>query len=213
MNFTVTRPNGFDLFCRTALSVLALIAVFLVFSPVGQARTLSNNLIRLHVLANSDSASDQELKLKVRDGVLSVCGELFSDCGSVEEAVSEYYRSRGIIESSVRSTLISEGCPDLDFDITLSREHYDTREYDGFALPCGDYLSLRILLGKAEGRNWWCVLFPPLCTESSLSVADRLSDAGVDDGASELATGGRYRVRFRIAEFFGSLCDFFSDRG
>ena len=155
--------------------------------------SLADGVIRLHVIANSDSEADQAAKLTARDRVLDTLTPLLAGCRSRGEAAR-------VIEAAI---------PALEADgvrVTLGEEYYPTRAYDGFALPAGRYLSLRVVLGAGEGHNWWCVVFPPLCTEA---LAEDASDAflSLDDGDAALITQQTpaYELRFRVLEWWGVL--------
>ena len=152
---------------------------------------LSAKLVRLHVIAASDSEADQAAKLRMRDEVLNILSPALSRCTTQAEAAA----------------LIREHTPELealgDVTITLTEEYYPTRHYDTFSLPAGDYLSLQIKMEEARGQNWWCVVFPPLCTEA---VAEPARDAfyALTDEETGLITGqsGSYVLRFRVVEWW-----------
>ncbi len=121
-----------------------------------------NKLIRFHVLANSDSPEDQELKLKVRDKVIDSMSEKFKESKSIEETrliVSENMESM----KQVALDEIKENGKDYDVEIKLEPYNFPTKSYGDFTLPAGEYEAVRVLIGKAKGQNWWCVMFPPLC--------------------------------------------------
>lgn len=126
------------------------------------AAKLPDRLIRLHVLAASDSASDQADKLAVRDAVLAAVAPALQDCRSRAEAVCRVQTLLPEVETAAQSTLRSLGSAE-GVTVTLSEEAYPVRSYDSFALPAGSYVSLRVAIGAGTGHNWWCVVFPPLC--------------------------------------------------
>jgi stage II sporulation protein R len=168
-----------------------------------QQQKLSSQLVRLHIIAESDSDEDQALKLKVRDSVLELLTPALEEAEGVADAQT-------IIEQrldelcEVAKKAMSEGGHVPKAEASLSVESYPTRMYDGFALPAGDYLSLRIILGEGKGHNWWCVVFPPLCMTA---VEDSETFTGLSEDASELivAEEGEYRLRFRVIELFELL--------
>ncbi len=157
-------------------------------------RSLSDELIRLHVVANSDSPEDQAEKLQLRDSVLGLLSPLLKDCGDQSTAVD--------IINSHRAELEALG----DVSVTLGPEYYPARQYSTFALPAGEYLSLRVTIGEGAGRNWWCVVFPPLCTEA---LAEDAEDAflSLDEQSAELIDGQGpvYDLRFRVVDLWGRL--------
>lgn len=157
-------------------------------------KDLSAKLVRLHVIAASDSAEDQAAKLRMRDEVLSILSPALADCATREEAAA----------------VIRAHTPELealgDVTVTLGEEYYPTRHYDGFSLPAGDYLSLQVRMEEALGQNWWCVVFPPLCTEAITEPAEDAFYALTDDETG-LITGenGGYVLRFRVVEWWNKL--------
>ncbi len=157
-------------------------------------RELAGGLVRLHVIANSDSEADQAAKLQMRDRVLTLLSPLLADCRDRDEAVNIILSHRRDIEALG------------DVSVALGTEYYPTRDYGSFSLPAGEYVSLRVILGAGQGRNWWCVIFPPLCTEA-LAEPDRDAFAALSDGSQDLiACSGRgYTVRFRVAEWWNAL--------
>lgn len=148
------------------LALLLSLAVRGVTGAVEIAST-TDKLIRLHVVANSDSEEDQELKLEVRDAVLGYVSELTGDCESKEEAVSEITSHIEEIAEAAESVLIGTG---LEVSVSYENVLVDKREYDDFTLPEGYYDALCVLIGEASGKNWWCVLYPSLCVSGAMSI-------------------------------------------
>ncbi|MBS7402570.1 MAG: stage II sporulation protein R [Oscillospiraceae bacterium] len=168
-----------------------------------QQQKLSGELVRLHVIAASDSDADQALKLRIRDRALMHLTPLLDRAQSVDDA-------RAVIESELPhlEKLANDEIAAAGFDYSaaaaLAPERYPTREYMGFALPAGSYLSLRITLGGGEGQNWWCVVFPPLCMTA---VEERESIATLSENSKKLifAEEEEYILKFRLIEFFESI--------
>ena len=123
---------------------------------------MRKSIVRLHILANSDSAEDQAVKLIVRDTLLDCGGELFSGKVNVDNATDILNREKEKLTSIVNNTLSEQGFG-YNAEIILVKEYFTTRVYENFTLPAGEYLALKVVLGKAEGHNWWCVMYPPLC--------------------------------------------------
>jgi stage II sporulation protein R len=123
---------------------------------------LASHVIRFHVLANSDSEEDQALKLEVRDAVIEEMHELLIDAQSIDETRIIINENMNMIEAIAREIIIENG-KDYDVTVELDNEFFPTRAYGDVVLPTGEYEALRILIGEAEGKNWWCVMFPPLC--------------------------------------------------
>ncbi len=152
--------------------LLAALFAYAACAALGQ-QTLADGLVRLHVIANSDSAADQQIKLRVRDRVLAVTEPLLDGADS-PEAVRQILRDnlQGITDAA-QAVLDAQGAP-YGLSAQLAGEYYPTRTYDTFALPAGEYTGLKIRLGAAQGKNWWCVVFPPLCTDAAEAPAGSL---------------------------------------
>ncbi|MBQ3099785.1 MAG: stage II sporulation protein R [Clostridia bacterium] len=189
-------------FCSLILAVI-LILPFLPLSGEGRVYT---DTIRLHVLANSDSDEDQSLKLKVRDRIIDTIAEMTDSVSSRSEAEAVIESKLSDVEALARETITDEGF-DYSVKAVLNEEYYPERSYDGIRLPEGNYLSLRILIGEGEGQNWWCVLYPPLCTSSS-EPQKELAQAGFTGEQIRLLCedeNPKYVVRFRILEFLHGI--------
>lgn len=176
---------------------LAVVCLCDLVLPGGEVKVYEN-LIRLHILAASDSDYDQALKLKVRDAILAAgVFEAAEDADGAEAMTAEAEQAALDIANRV---LYEEGAP-YGARIEYGLEVYPTREYEGIRLPAGEYRSLRIVLGEGEGQNWWCVLFPPLCLGAA---GDSLTAAGLTEGQTRVFKTGktRYRLRFKLLELF-----------
>ena len=168
---------------------------------------LAEQVLRLHVVANSDSERDQALKLLVRDKMLAQASGILdgvSDRQSAEQALAPHLDE---LVRSAEEVLAAEGCGDA-VTVALTDQWFPTKEYDGFSLPAGQYRALRVTIGEGQGRNWWCVVFPPLCLGS-------VTEEGVETVAGEalsedqvaLITGqdGGYVLKFRFIEWWNEL--------
>lgn len=182
------------------LSIIAL-TVVLGLLPIHGETSVYENVVRLHVLANSDSVEDQELKLKVRDAVLEKTQKLFSDCSSKTEAQNVLEESLELIEQTALNAIAENGY-DYTVSVLLGEEKYPTRNYESCCFPSGSYLSLRIMIGEARGQNWWCVLFPPLCLNAA-SEGQAFTQVGLTGEQYNIITQTekpKYKVRFKILE-------------
>ena len=192
-------------------TILVLVLTFTVaMLPTDKDAAIYDDTLRLHILANSDSEMDQAIKYEMRDRILEKYGEALDDAESFEDAEARIGSIIPEIESDVDAWLEEAGY-DYTSEVTLGVEWYNTREYEDFSLPKGYYTSLRVMLGEAEGQNWWCVMYPPLC----LDVATE--DAPFDDAVSGyskeeyiLISEKRYNVKFKMLEVFS---DAFSKNG
>ena len=178
-------------------ALLAALCVFFL-SGLWAGRTqseLAGGLVRLHVIANSDTDADQAAKLQMRDKVLGILSPLLAECRGREEAVDIILKQKPALEALG------------DVAVTLGTEYYPTREYGGFSLPAGEYLSLRVVMGAGAGRNWWCVVFPPLCTEALAEpVQDVFAPLSGQERTLIAGDGAGYTLRFRLVEWWGALC-------
>ena len=177
-------------------------AIFLAVIPTEAESAVYDDTIRLHILANSDSKEDQELKLKVRDAVLREFSDELNTQESKKMAEGKISLLLNDIEAFSENIIVSEGYS-YSVRASLGDEWYDTREYDGFTLPGGIYTSLRIIIGEGEGKNWWCVMFPPLCLDMATDQAEK-DDAikKYSDEEISLISGKGYRIKFKLLEMF-----------
>lgn len=198
----------------TVILILLVALMALSLLPIHGESEIYDTVVRLHVLANSDSEEDQALKLKVRDAVLEVTAPLLEDVDSRDEAESILNTHMSDIQAAAEAVVAAEGF-NQSVTVTLGMETYPTRTYESCAFPAGTYLSLRVCLGAAEGQNWWCVLFPPLCL-SAASAEKKISDeeAFVSVGLSKDQYGiitetenTKYKIRFKLLEIIEGWFD------
>ncbi len=195
--------------CKTILSTLLALAVamtLLYLLPVHGESEVYGKVIRLHVIANSDTEVDQALKLQVRDAVLSVTVPLLGDCSSREEAKAILEANKDAILDAAHGVIKKTGRQDavtLEFD----EEQYPERQYDTLCFPSGEYLSMRVSIGEAQGQNFWCCLYPPLCLESATVSSGQAEDAFISVGLTpdqyKIITETErpvYKARFKILE-------------
>ena len=170
---------------------------------------LSDKVLRLHVLANSDSAADQALKLKVRDSVLETASAILADCPDRETAEQRLSAALPEIEDAARARIAAEG-ETQTVTAELRPTVFPTREYEDFTLPAGEYLALRVVLGEGEGHNWWCVVFPPLCAETTSSLSQTAMAAGLTEEEVALITeSDGYQLKFKAVELWEKLMAYF----
>ncbi len=181
---------------------IALLILLTLF-PLAGAENLYDSVIRIHILANSDSPEDQELKLAVRDEILQYAEDNFPKSTSREVAEEALEAQLEEIATVAEQVLAGKGCPEK-VEVSLSEEYYPTREYEGLSLPQGQYLSLQVKIGSAEGQNWWCILFPPVCTRSAMAPEDALAEVGMNEEniKTVIGEGADYRYRFRCIELW-----------
>ena len=191
----------------SALIVTAAL-LFAGLMPGHGDEKIYDSVIRLHVLANSDAAEDQALKLAVRDAVLEVTVPLLEDCTDRAEAAALLESSMGDIQTAAERVIADAGRTD-SVALLLNEESYPEKNYDSFCFPSGTYLSLRVCIGEAAGQNWWCCLFPPLCLGAATVPADKAEDSFLQVGLTpdqykiitETDSPG-YKIRFKLLELF-----------
>ncbi len=183
---------------RFELSIILGLIFSLLLSFTGfdaSCSEIKREVLRLHVLANSDSDADQQLKLLVRETVLAQSEEVFSHSKNKSEAMLSAKNSLPKIVSAAQKTVYDNG---YRYTVTgeVSKSYFPTKEYDNFTLPAGYYDAVRIKIGKAEGKNWWCVLFPEVCLSASADLGETLSTTSTDT----VKNPQNYKVRFKVVE-------------
>ena len=187
-------------------SIILVAALLLPLLPLSGEGRVYTDTIRLHVIANSDSEEDQALKLRVRDAILDAIGHLVEGKSSRSEAEDAIRSNLDIITVLAKDEIALAGY-DYDVAVTLDKEQYPEREYNGVRLPAGGYLSLRVMIGEAAGQNWWCVLFPPLCT-SAAQPQEKLAEAGFTGEQIRVLCDDehpKYVLRFRFLELWDAI--------
>lgn len=187
-----------------------LTAVFLSniggFVRDGQALDgLRDGVVRLHILAESDSEKDQNLKLKVRDALLG--SDIFGGADSPENAEKTAVEKIGEIEEIAEKTLRENGCCS-DVSAEVTEMYFDEKVYGDITMPSGNYTALRVKIGSAEGHNWWCVMYPPLCIPCASGVEDDEAVEAVFFSEKEndiINNPQKYRVRFAVWDKLKSI--------
>ena len=190
------------------LALLLALAVTILWgtASLGQQEELGRKVIRLHVIANSDSPEDQALKLLVRDAVLERATEILEQSADMEQAEQALTAALPELTREARETLAAEGCAQ-PVQARLEPAEFPTKDYDGFSLPAGKYLALRVIIGQGAGQNWWCVVFPPLCTATACQWQDAGRAAGLEEDDLSLMAeeDAGYELRFRSVELWEML--------
>lgn len=169
---------------------------------------LRHNILRLHIIANSDTVADQELKIKIRDQILAETSDLFLNTYDLEAAKQKVGENLEEFEE-IANTVIEQNGFDYTAKAILDESYFDTRTYEDFTLPAGYYPSLIIKLGKAEGKNWWCVVFPSVCIPAA-SKGD-LSDSVKAEAANMAKQGSQYVMRFKTVEIYEKIKNFINE--
>ncbi len=168
---------------------------------------LRSNVLRLHIRANSNSDTDQSLKLKVRDAILEEAGELFDGETELSKAV-EIAESNLELLTQIAVNTIHENGFNYDARVYIGNSYFENREYNGFTLPAGVYRSLIIEIGEGKGENWWCVIFPSICLPAATD-AD-LSDSTSKESSQIAKSPKKYIMRFKTVEIYEEIKQFFS---
>ncbi len=192
---------------RLTASFLMAAAILSVL-PVSGEHRIYEDVLRLHVIAESDEDDDQALKLKVRDAVLDCVSGVAADCTSFDEANDRIGAMLAEIQSAADACVRDNGgC--CGVTVELSPEKYPRRDYGASCLPAGVYQSLRVTLGEGAGKNWWCVLFPTVCIRFAEGAADESAyiAAGFTPEEYRIITGdsGGWKIKFRILEILSDV--------
>ena len=172
----------------------------------GQCEDVSERVLRLHVIAASDSTQDQAIKLKVRDAILAQTTGMLDGVLNTALAESMLREALPQIEEVAKKELLRNGVTD-DVHVELCDSYFSTREYETFTLPAGEYRALRVIIGEGKGQNWWCVVFPPLCLSSVCEQG--FSDVLTEEETTIVTQRSRYEVRFKLVEWYEQLCGWF----
>lgn len=168
---------------------------------------LRDNVFRLHIIANSDSVEDQQLKLAVRDGILEKSTDIFKDCSNIDEAYMTAGKQLEKI-NDIANNIVKESGFDYQASASVGDSYFDTREYDDFTLPAGTYKSLIINLGESKGKNWWCVIFPCICVPTATDA--ELSNSVSKKAAKTAENPQKYVVKFKTVEIYEKIKKIFS---
>ncbi len=187
------------------LLTLSVTFIFIGVLPIHGEAEIYDSVLRLHVVANSDSDADQSLKLAVRDKIIAGTRSLFSDADTLEKTTAIVDAHMEDIYNIAKEEIVAKGY-DYEVEIRLGKEQYPRKTYASLCFPAGEYLSLQVLIGKAEGQNWWCVLFPPLCLDAASEVStneDAFISVGLTGEQYKIITETKnptYKARFKLLE-------------
>ena len=169
-----------------------------------QCDSIREKMLRMHVIANSNSEEDQQLKLKVRDAVLSAGKDVFDGSVTSDDAKEKIRPHIDYLEKVALNTIKSEGF-DYNVKITVENEYFNTRTYDNsVTLPAGNYNAIKVIIGEGKGQNWWCVMFPPMCLPTSVAECE-ISDVLTEYETEIVTETEKYKFKFKIIEFFEEI--------
>lgn len=198
---------------KIKISVTVGIIVAILFSICSFAKTseeIRSDVLRLHVIANSDTSVDQNLKLRLRDYILQEGKDIFNGSVNVENAVKKIEPVLPELEKSAKAFVTQAGF-DYDVKITLSNEYFTTRTYETVTLPAGKYLALRVVIGSGEGHNWWCVMFPPMCVPAA-DKKDEIENVFSEKEIKLVESKPKYEPRFKVVEIYEQLKEIISEK-
>lgn len=198
---------------KIRISIAIGIVTAVIFSICSFAKTseeIRSDVLRLHVIANSDSSVDQNLKLRLRDYILEEGEDIFDGSVNVENAVKKIEPKLAELENSAETFVKNAGF-DYDVKITLSNEYFTTRTYESVTLPAGKYLALRVVIGSGEGHNWWCVMFPPMCVPAA-DKKDEIENVFTDKEIKLVESKPKYEPRFKVVEIYEKIRETISER-
>ena len=198
---------------KIKISVTVGIVVAILFSICSFAKTseeIRSDVLRLHVIANSDTSVDQNLKLRLRDYILQEGKDIFNGSVNVENAVKKIEPVLPELEKSAKAFVNQAGF-DYDVKISLSNEYFTTRTYETVTLPAGKYLALRVVIGSGEGHNWWCVMFPPMCVPAA-DKKDEIENVFSEKEIKLVESKPKYEPRFKVVVIYEQLNERISEK-
>lgn len=167
---------------------------------------LRQGVLRLHIIANSDTPEDQNLKLAVRDAILKNSTDIFKDCNNVTDAITTADKNIENI-NEIANNVIKQSGYDYTARVSVDDRYFDTREYEDFTLPAGTYKSLIVDLGAAKGKNWWCVVFPCVCVPTAYDA--NLTDSVSQQAADTAQNAPKYEIKFKSIEIYEKIKKYF----
>lgn len=194
---------------KTVCAVMAIMTISSIANFSYDCKGISNKILRFHVLANSNSQEDQDLKIKVRDAVLEYSETLFENADSKADAIDIASTHLSDIIQVAQNEVYANGY-DYTVNGCVTNMYFNTRVYDSYTLPAGKYDAVRLTIGSGEGKNWWCVMFPMLCVPCAENDSD-LDDVLNDDELDIVEGGEKYELKFKIVEIYESLSDWVSN--
>ncbi len=195
------------LFIKSACIAFVLAVIYSMIPFQAECTQISDDVFRLHILANSDSKQDQTLKLKVRDDVLKYTKNLFENAKSKQEAESLISNNIQKIANVAYETVLQNG-QTYTVKAEITKMYFSTRYYENYTLPSGKYDALRITIGSGKGHNWWCVMYPSICISSEEESEEKAKEV-FDNEQYDIVRNNEYQYKFRIVEIFEQFCSLF----
>lgn len=205
-----------SIFKYKRLKATLFVCLFLLFTMAfayitpffAQSQAIAEDVLRLHIIANSDSETDQALKYTVRDAVLRSMQDKFLGADTLEETVRIAQENRQSMQDTANAVLAQNGAA-YAAQVTIDREYFNTRAYEEVTFPAGCYASVVITLGEGGGKNWWCVMYPAICLPE---VQEDDLDTVLNDDEMTVIESDKYDVRFKIVEIYQEIVSFFQEK-
>lgn len=196
------------LLIKSACIAFILTVIYSVIPFQAECADISEEVFRLHILANSNSVTDQNLKLKVRDRVLECTENLFEKADSKEEAINIISDNLQYITNIAYNEVINNGYS-YSVKAEITNMYFTTRYYENYTLPSGMYDALRITIGDGSGKNWWCVMYPSLCI-STVEEQEQKAKSVFDEQQYDIVKNEQLQYKFKVVEIFEKICECFS---
>lgn len=184
--------------------ITLIICIIATVSFENDCKGIREEVMRLHVIANSDEDYDQELKLKVRDALLQTGESIFTGSEDIISAESKITDKQDVLKYTAEETILNLGF-DYNVKIEVARSYFPTKTYGELTLPAGYYKALRVIIGEGKGKNWWCIMFPPLCLPAATDTKEIIGDFLSDEELQIVTSNPKYEVRFWLVEKYYEL--------
>lgn len=208
------RKSGAGGLVQAAAIILILITTIISTAAFStRCDEVRTNVLRLHILANSDSEADQALKLIIRDQLLTEGADVFDGSVTADNAADKIAEASERLKAVAEQTAKENGF-DYEVKIEVTEEYFDTRSYENVTLPAGRYKAVKVIIGEGAGKNWWCVMFPPLCLPAAEENDERdvkIDAILTDSGVRLIESNPKFEVRFKIVEIYEKIKSYFTD--
>lgn len=208
------RKSGAGGLVQAAAIILILITTIISTAAFStRCDEVRTNVLRLHILANSDSEADQALKLIIRDKLITEGADVFDGSVTADNAADKIAEASERLKAVAEQTAKENGF-DYEVKIEVTEEYFDTRSYENVTLPAGRYKAVKVIIGEGAGKNWWCVMFPPLCLPAAEENDERdvkIDAILTDSGVRLIESNPKFEVRFKIVEIYEKIKSYFTD--
>jgi len=165
---------------------------------------IRSSVLRMHIIANSDEAKDQELKLFVRDRLLAVSSRVFDGCISEADAEAAAEENINLLQRTAEDAIRDFGSKS-QVTVSVGDAWFSNREYDDFTLPAGTYKAVRVVIGNGSGHNWWCVMFPAVCLPAASDGGNDISSVLTEDETDVVKNSDKYVAKFKVVELYEDI--------